>query len=193
MSGRFNKEQYRVLVIGGSAGSFPSVSRILEQLPENYRLPVVMCLHRLRDKREGFKEALEIKSRMPVSEPNDKDPIESAHVYIAPANYHLLVEKPRMFGLAITELVQYSRPSIDVLFESAADVLKGHVLAVLLSGANRDGGLGMKRIHDKGGYTVVQDPATCSMNTMPQAALDLTPVDRVLDLDKIIEFLVDLH
>ncbi len=193
MSGSFNKEQYHVLVIGGSAGSFPSVSRILEHLPNDYRLPVVMCLHRLRDKREGFKEALEIKSKMPVCEPNDKDLILPAHVYIAPANYHLLIETPHFFALATTELVQYSRPSIDVLFESAADALKSNVLAVLLSGANRDGALGMKRIHVKGGYTVVQDPATCSMNTMPQAALDLTPVDRILDLDRIIEFLIDLH
>lgn len=193
MSGNFNKEQYKMLVIGGSAGSFPSVSRILEHLPQDYRLPVVMCLHRLRDKREGFKEALEIKSRMPVSEPNDKEPIRKAHVYIAPANYHLLIEKPDLFSLSTTELVQYSRPSIDVLFESAADVVGNRLMSVLLSGANRDGALGVKRIRDKGGFNVVQDPATCNMNTMPQAAIDLVPVDRILSLERIIEFLVQLH
>jgi len=182
-----------MLVIGGSAGSFPSVSRILGHLPADYRLPVVMCLHRLRDKREGFKEALEIKSLMPVSEPDDKEPVLASHVYIAPANYHLLLESPSCFALATTELVQYSRPSIDVLFESAADAYKSKVMSVLLSGANRDGALGMKRIVKKGGYTVVQDPKTCSMNTMPQAAMDLTPIDSIISLDEIINFLVKLH
>jgi len=115
-----DKNKYQALVIGGSAGSFPVINRILESLKPGYRLPLIMCLHRLKDKREGFQEALRIKSKLPVSEPDDKSPIEHGNAYVAPANYHLLVEKPGLFALATTELVQYSRPSIDVLFESAA-------------------------------------------------------------------------
>jgi len=169
------------------------VSKILEHLPRRYRLPLVMCLHRLKDKREGFKEALEIKSTAIVEEPNDKDLILPSYAYIAPANYHLLVEEKSRFALAITELVQYSRPSIDVLFESAADVYREAVVAILLSGANRDGALGMKRITDKGGLTIVQDPAECSMNTMPEAALQATKIDYVLNTAEISELLRELN
>ena len=188
-----NKYAYDIVVIGGSAGSFPVVSRILEQMPANYRVPIVMCLHRLKDKREGFKEALEIKSMLPIDEPNDKDPILPGHVYIAPANYHLLVEDDKHFSLSTTELVQYSRPSIDVLFESVADIFKHRVFAVLLSGANRDGALGMKRIKDKMGYTIVQNPTESSMSTMPQSAIESTNIDSILSVDEIIAFMQSLH
>lgn len=193
MSNALNKYAYDILVIGGSAGSFPVVSKILEKMPSGYRLPIVMCLHRLKDKREGFKEALEIKSALPIEEPNDKDPILTGHVYIAPANYHLLVEADKRFSLATTELVQYSRPSIDVLFESVADIYRHRALAILLSGANRDGALGMKRIKDHEGYTVVQNPHESGMSTMPQSAIESTQIDSVLSVDEIILLMQSLH
>lgn len=175
----------KAVVIGGSAGSFPVVNRMLERLPANFPLPILMCLHRLKDKREGFKEALEIKSALPVTEPDDKQPLRPGVVYIAPANYHLLVDAPGIVSLSTTEVVQYSRPSIDVLFESAADLWGRHLLAVLFSGANRDGAQGMRRIKDKGGFLVVQDPAECAMATMPEAAIRATTVDLVLGADQI--------
>jgi two-component system, chemotaxis family, protein-glutamate methylesterase/glutaminase len=187
------KEKIKLLVIGGSAGSFPVVCRILEQMPVNFSLPIVMCLHRLKDKREGFKEALEIKSKLPVHEPNDKDPILSSNVYIAPANYHLLIDGIGYFGLSTTEMVQYSRPSIDVLFESAADHYGSQTLAVVLSGANRDGALGSKKIHDKGGTIIVQDPRDASITTMPSATIEAVQVDSILIVDEIIELLKFLH
>jgi two-component system chemotaxis response regulator CheB len=182
--------RFEAVFIGGSAGSFPVVNRLLEKLPATFPLPIVMCLHRLKDKREGFKEALEIKSNLVVNEPNDKDPIRVGHVYLAPANYHLLVETRQLFSLATTEVVQYSRPSIDVLFESVADVYGDTAMAILLSGANRDGAAGMARIKQKGGYLVVQDPAECSMSTMPEAALKATAVDKVLTSEQIAEYLL---
>jgi two-component system chemotaxis response regulator CheB len=193
MSIALNKYAYDILVIGGSAGSFPVVSKILEKMPSGYRLPIVMCLHRLKDKREGFKEALEIKSALPIEEPNDKDPILTGYVYIAPANYHLLVEIDKRFSLATTELVQYSRPSIDVLFESVADIYRHRALAILLSGANRDGALGMKRIKDHDGYTVVQNPQESGMSTMPQSAIESTQIDSILSVDEIILLMQSLH
>lgn len=188
-----NKIQYEIVVIGGSAGSFPVVSKILENVPRRFRLPIVMCLHRLKDKREGFKEALEIKSTLPVEEPNDKDLILPGYAYVAPANYHLLIEEKSRFALATTELVQYSRPSIDVLFESCADVFREATVAILLSGANRDGALGMRKIKEKGGYLIVQDPKECSMNTMPEAALQITKVDKILSVTEILKLLHELN
>lgn len=183
-----DRDKFEILIIGGSAGSFPVVSRILESLPSTFPLPIVMCLHRLKDKREGFKEALEIKSSLPIEEPNDKDYIQSGRVYIAPANYHLLIEGNR-FALSTTELVQYSRPSIDVLFESAADSFGSKVLAIILSGANRDGALGMKRVNDKNGTSIAQDPKECSMSTMPMAAIEASKIDYQLNIPEIIDFI----
>lgn len=188
-----DRDRFQLVVVGGSAGSFPVVTKLLERLPRDFRLPVVMCLHRLKDKREGFKEALEIKSALPVLEPEDKMQIRGGVAYVAPANYHLLVENRNQFSLAVTELVQYSRPSIDVLFESVADVFGSAALGILLSGANRDGALGMKRIHDHGGATIVQNPAECSMNTMPEAALQATPVDLILGHEDMSIFLAQVN
>ena len=181
--------RYRLLVVGGSAGSFPIVSRLLEALPSNFRLPIVLCLHRLKDKREGFKEALEVKSTLPVREAEDKDLIEPGVVFVAPANYHLLVEPSEHFALATTELVQYSRPSIDVLFESVADVFGVRALAVLLSGANRDGASGMLRIRQRGGLTIAQEPSESTMATMPEAALSLGAAVASLTSTQLIEVL----
>jgi two-component system, chemotaxis family, protein-glutamate methylesterase/glutaminase len=170
----------QAIVIGGSAGSFSVVNNLLESLPNKFRLPIILCLHRLKDKREGFKEALQIRSGIPVEEPDDKGPILPGRAYVAPANYHLLVESDNRFSLATSELVQFSRPSIDVLFESAADVYGPALVGILLSGANRDGASGLAWIRKKGGLTVVQDPKDCAMATMPESALHLTPVDWIL-------------
>ncbi|MCS6904375.1 MAG: chemotaxis protein CheB [Bacteroidia bacterium] len=187
------KKMWEIIVIGGSAGSFSVVSKILEKVPRNLSVPIVLCLHRLKDKREGFKEALEIKSNIPVREPCDKDKIEKGVAYLAPSNYHLLIESKEIFALSTTELVQYSRPSIDVLFESAADTYKGGVLGLLLSGANRDGALGMSRIKSKGGFTIVQDPKDASMPTMPAAAIETTTIDLVLDTSNLVSFFANIE
>lgn len=186
------KDSLTALVIGGSAGSFSVTNRLLEQLPPSFPLPVIIALHRLKDKREGFKEALQIRSKLPVNEPDDKTHIQPGTVYIAPANYHLLIETPEVFALSTTELVQYSRPSIDVFFDSAADVFGKGLVAILLSGANRDGASGLYRIQEKGGLTIVQDPADCSMPTMPAAAIKLMAPDYILPEHKIVQLLQTL-
>jgi len=188
----WEKSNCKAVVIGGSAGSFTIVTRILSGIPKNFSLPLILCLHRLKDKREGFKEALEIKSQIPVMEPDDKQPILPGVAYLAPANYHLLIEPSMNFALSTTDLVQYSRPSIDVMFESAADSFQNHLLAFLLSGANRDGASGMRSIQMKGGYTIVQDPKECTMVTMPEAALKIAKIDEVLSTEQMIEFLCNL-
>lgn len=179
-------------MIGGSAGSFQGITRILSGIPADFTLPIIMCLHRLKHVRNGFTEALSIKSIKPVTEPCDKENIKRGNVYLAPANYHLSVELGNSFSLSTEEAINNSRPSIDVTLETAAYVYKDKLIGILLSGANRDGALGMKRIKDRGGLTIVQDPADCMIDTMPNAALQLTQIDHCLGVDQIISFLIEL-
>ena len=184
---------YKAVVIGGSAGSFQGISRILSGIPEDFPLPIIMCLHRLKHVRNGFIEALSIKSIKPVLEPYDKESIKRGKVYLAPANYHLCVELSHSFGLSTEEMVNNSRPSIDITLESAAYAYKNKLIGILLSGANRDGAMGMARIKERGGITIVQDPKECVIDTMPQAALQMTEIDYTLSVDNIIHFLRELY
>lgn len=191
---KFNlNNSFKIVVIGGSAGSFQGIVKILSQLPEDFELPIIMCLHRLKHVRNGFVEALSLKSTTPVVEPYDKENIKRKKVYLAPANYHLSLELGNSFSLSTEGMINNSRPSIDVTLETAAFTYKSKAIGILLSGANRDGAMGMKRIKDRGGLTIVQDPAECMIDTMPTAALDLTTIDYTLKIDGIIEFLKELN
>jgi len=183
---------YKAVVIGGSAGSFQGIVKILSQLPKNFPLPIIMCLHRLKHVRNGFVEALSIKSVVQVSEPYDKEPIKKGAVYLAPSNYHLSVELGNYFALSTEEMINNSRPAIDITLGTAAYVYRDKLIGILLSGANRDGGLGMKYIKDKGGLTLVQEPSECMIDTMPKAALSLTQIDHVMKVDQIVDFLKEL-
>ena len=184
---------YKAVVIGGSAGSFQGVTKILSQLPPDFDLPIIMCLHRLKHVRNGFVEALCIKSIRPVSEPTDKESIKKGGIYLAPANYHLSVELGNSFSLSTEEMINNSRPAIDVTLETAAYVYRQKLVGILLSGANRDGAMGMKKIKDRGGLTIVQEPSECMIDTMPSAALQLTQIDYVLKVDEIVKFLSELN
>jgi two-component system chemotaxis response regulator CheB len=183
---------YKAVVIGGSAGSFQGVVKILSQLPKGFPLPIIMCLHRLKHVRNGFVEALSIKSVVQVTEPNDKESIKKGSVYLAPANYHMSVELGNNFALSTEEMVNNSRPAIDITLSSCAFVYKEKLLGILLSGANRDGALGMKHIHERGGTTIVQEPTECMIDTMPKAALAVTNIDHVMRIDEIVEVLKEL-
>lgn len=183
---------YKAVVIGGSAGSFQGVVKILSQLPKGFPLPIIMCLHRLKHVRHGFVEALSIKSVMQVTEPNDKEPIKKGCVYLAPANYHMAAEIGNYFALSTEEMINNSRPSIDITLSSCAYVYKDKLIGILLSGANRDGAVGMKQISAKGGVTIVQEPSECMIDTMPKAALALTTIDHVFKIDQIVKFLIEL-
>ena len=184
---------YKAIVIGGSAGSFQGIDRILSNLPDNFPLPIIMCLHRLKHVRNGFVEALSIKSTMEIVEPYDKQPIKKGKVYLAPSNYHMSTELGNYFSLSTEDMINNSRPAIDITLGSAAYVYRNKLIGILLSGANRDGGLGMKHIKDKGGMTIVQEPSECMIDTMPKAALNLTTIDHVLKIDEIVMFFKQLH
>lgn len=184
---------YKAVVIGGSAGSFQGIVRLLSQIPADFPLPIIMALHRLKHVRHGFVEALSIKSAIKVVEPDDKEPIRKGFAYLAPANYHMSVELGNFFSLSTEAMVNNSRPAIDITLSTAAYAYRNKLIGILLSGANKDGGMGMKAIKDKGGLTIVQDPAECMIDTMPKAALSLAPIDLTMKMTDIITFLKDLH
>jgi len=183
---------YKAVVIGGSAGSFQGVIKILSQLPKGFPLPIIMALHRLKHVRHGFVEALSIKSVVQVTEPYDKEPIKKGGVYLAPANYHMSIELGNYFALSTEDMVNNSRPAIDITLGTCAYVYKEKLIGILLSGANKDGALGMKHIKDKGGLTIVQDPTECMIDTMPKSALAATPIDHVMKVDQIVAFFKEL-
>lgn len=160
-----------VIAIGGSAGSLPVVMAILKALPRKFNYSVILVIHRLKNVSSEMERILADGSDQQIREPEDKEPIKPGVVYLAPQNYHLQIEADRTFSLDYSELVNYSRPSIDVTFECVATVFKENVVGVLLSGANADGAAGLDMIIRKGGVGIVQDPASAEYKLMPQSAL----------------------
>ena len=176
---------YELVVVGCSWGGLAALGRLLDHLPDGVDLPIVVAQHRGPDALRGALAAtLQRGLARPVLEVEDKDPIAPGRIYLAPPDYHLLVE-PGSFALSVDEHVQYARPSIDVLFESAADAYGERVIGVVLTGANDDGADGLARIVARGGAAVVQDPATAEAPEMPKAALAAAPQATVLPLDRI--------
>ncbi len=182
----------KYVIIGGSAGSFQVVTKILAGLPPDFKIPIFLCLHRLKHIRSGFVEALSIKSTLPVIEPNDKEHIRPGYIYLAPANYHMYIELGNNIALSTEEAVNHSRPSIDLSFFSAAYAYKSKLIGIILSGANKDGAAGLQRVKEAGGTAIVQDPEECQVKTMTVASLNATKVDHVLKTDGIIDFLKKL-
>ena len=180
-----------IVVIGCSLGGMRALSMLLGALPANFDPPIAAVQHRHRASNEGLPAYLRTQTKLPVVDVDDKLYIRPRHVYLAPADYHLLVEKGT-FDLSVDAAVSYSRPSVDVLFESAADAYRTGVVAVVLTGANADGARGAVRIKKQGGFVIVQEPQTAEAPEMPQAAIDAVRVDRILPLERIGPYLVEL-
>lgn len=175
----------RLVVVGGSWGGLDALGKVFSVLDRSCDLSVAVALHRAASSPEGaLVSYLQARCPLPVSEAEDKEPIEAGRVYLAPADYHLLIEH-RRFALSIDAPVHYSRPSIDVLFETAADAYGKAAVAVVLTGANDDGCRGVLRVKHRGGVTMVQDPCTAVRREMPDAAIATGAVDKVLALDEI--------
>lgn len=177
-----------VVVVGASLGGLSALRVLLSGLPKEFPLPVVIVQHRGKAEDDPLAELLGVDSSLPVSEPDDKQPLETAHAYVAPADYHLLLEPGRL-TLSTEAPVNCARPSVDVLFESAADAYGRGVTGVVLTGANQDGARGCARIKARGGVVLVQDPAEAEGSVMPAAAMAATRVDRVLPLSELPTFL----
>ncbi len=184
-----NRNNIEVVVIGGSAGSFPLMGTIFSHLPKPYNYPIIVASHRLKHIRHGFVEALNLKSSLEIIEPLDKEKILPGKIYLAPANYHMSIEPGYYISLTTEDMVLSSRPSIDITLSSTGEIYGKGTLGILLTGANKDGAYGMKKINDFGGTTIVQDPATCMVDTMPKSAMAITEIDHVMNVDSIINTL----
>ncbi|WP_020585725.1 chemotaxis protein CheB [Desulfobacter curvatus] len=180
---------FEAVVIGGSAGSIEVLISLLGNLPPDYPLPIVVAIHLHPSDQGDLARQMDSRTSIRVKEAREKHPIKPSSVYIAPADYHLLVEHDKTFALTVDDRVNYARPSIDVLFESAAFVYGEHLAGILLSGANNDGALGLAAIKRSGGLTVVQAPDTAQCPAMPQAAINIGCVDRFLEPATLLDIL----
>lgn len=174
-----------ILVIGGSAGSLEPLMTILAALPQHFTAPIGVVVHMLPNQPSHLTTILARQGVRRVTEPEDKQALEASTIYIAPPNYHMLIERTRSIALSVDEPVNFSRPSIDVLFESAADAFGDRTIGILLSGFNADGAAGLKHIADAGGIALVQKPESAAYAVMPQAALHVLPTARAHDASEL--------
>ncbi len=186
------KVDFSAVVVGVSAGGFQALHTLLPMLPKAFPAPVIVVQHRMAGEDDYFVESLNSKSLVTVKEAEEKEEIRPGTAYIAPGGYHLLIEKDHTFSLSVDEPVCYARPSIDVLFETAARVYGSHLVGIILTGANNDGSNGIKTIKQGNGLTIAQDPETAEVNLMPQSAIATHCVDFILPLEDIPSFLTNL-
>ncbi len=180
------------IVIGASAGALDALSRVLADLPAGYALPVIGVTHLLADRPSLLAELLNSKCQIQVREAEDKEPVQPGVAYFAPPDYHLLIETDGRLSLSSEEPVMHSRPSIDVLFESAADAYGAALIGIVLTGANNDGSLGLQSILAAGGIGLVQCPAQAYATAMPLAALKRCPEARSMSLEEISAYLCEV-
>lgn len=188
-----DKINCEVLIIGGSAGSLDVLMQILPKLDIISTFAIVIVLHRKSSEDMLLEDLISIKTDIPLKDVEDKVALKPGFIYIAPSDYHLLFEKNDVLSLDTSEKINYSRPSIDVAFESAAEIYGTSLIGILLSGANSDGTAGLKAIRNSGGTVVVQNPASAQMDYMPKnAILNMTP-DYILDIEELLEFINDIN
>jgi two-component system chemotaxis response regulator CheB len=178
-----------IVVIGGSAGSFEVLLQIISNIKLDINFVVLIILHRKHNSNTSIADLFSKKTSLPVLECEDKDLLLPGHIYFAPADYHLLVERDRSVCLDYSEKENYSRPAIDVTFKSVSDIYKEKTAAILLSGANRDGAEGLKYISENYGTTIVQDPNDAEISTMPNEALKIFEPNYILTSQKITELI----
>lgn len=178
-----------LLVIAGSAGSLDVILKTIPYIASTLNFPIVIVLHRKASYDSSLADLLQSRTKLRVVEAEEKDQMKKGVIYLAPADYHLLVENDLSLSLDYSEKIQYSRPCIDVTFETAAEVCRDRAAAILLSGANADGAKGLKMIKQAGGITAVQNPATAEVSFMPNQALQTAKVDYVLEIDEIAYFI----
>jgi len=185
-------KKYKTIVIGTSAGGLFALSVILEKLPSGYPVPLVVVQHRSKDQKGVLEEVLQIKCKISIKQADEKEKIEGGFVYIAPPDYHLLVETDKTFSLSSDEHVHFSRPSIDVLFETAAMVFKETLIGIILTGANDDGAAGIVAVKKYGGLTIAQNPGEAQFAFMPEASIETKAVQYIWPLAEIKNFLLKI-
>lgn len=185
-------QKYKAVVIGASAGGLKALTRILSALPKDVTFAILIVLHRSPEADDYLEQSLNRKCALFVKQAEAKEMILPGTVYIAPPNYHLLVEDDLSFSLSIDGHVNYARPSIDVLFESAAEAFGQALAGLVLTGANNDGSRGLAEIQRRGGLAAVQTPETAEVTTMPLSAIAAVKKPVLLPLDEIAPFLITL-
>ncbi|QRY77448.1 chemotaxis protein CheB [Pseudomonas sp. PDNC002] len=177
--------EVRAVVIGASAGGVDALFQLFTGLPANFSLPLVAVLHLPEDHESQLVDLFARRLAIPVQEARDKAPVEAGTLYFASAGYHLSIERDHTFALSREAPRNFSRPSIDILFDSAADAYREGLAGILLTGANQDGAEGLAHIHRLGGLSIVQDPTDAAVSTMPEAAIALHAPDYILPLREI--------
>lgn len=186
------ERNYQAVVIGASAGGMEACKEIFRNLTDGFRLPVILVQHIHPRSDAYFVQYLDKLSRLRVKEAEEKEPVEKGIIYVAPPDYHLMIEDDRTFSLSVDQKVNYSRPSIDILFESAAEVYGDQLIGIILTGANHDGTNGMKKIKSNGGLLIAQDPESAEVAIMPLSVIKQVPVDHILPVNEIAPFLEKL-
>lgn len=181
--------KYKVIAIGGSAGSLDIILNIISDAPVNNNIVYIIVVHRKNDADSVLADLFSSRTNLKVKEVEDKDYILPGYIYIAPADYHLLLEDQHTFSLDSSEKIYYSRPSINVTFESVAEVFGNEAIGVLLSGANADGAQGLSKIKQAGGFTIVQDPKSAEVDYMPRQAIEQLKPDAVVGSNELPEFI----
>ena len=182
---------YQIVVIGVSLGGLKAMKTIIEKLPHDFPLPVVIVQHRGKNADETLQLLLTEYGNLKVVEPEDKDEIMTGNIYLAPPDYHLLIEEHH-FSLSLDLPVNYARTSIDVLFDSAADAYRNKVIGIILTGSSKDGAAGLAAIKLKGGFAIVQEPTSAESDILPKATVNLVADAKILPLDKIASFLIKI-
>jgi two-component system chemotaxis response regulator CheB len=179
----------RVFIIGGSSGSFDVLLNLMPNLHSLDSAAIIIVLHRKNAYDTTLTDVLSYRTAIEIKEVEEKEPLLPGIIYIAPADYHLLIEKDYTFSLDVSERINYSRPSIDVSFETAAEAFEQKLIGILLSGSNMDGAKGLQVIKEFGGVTIVQDPQSAESPFMPQQAIDKGAVDYILKPAEITNFI----
>jgi two-component system chemotaxis response regulator CheB len=182
---------YSVVAVGTSWGGLAAVTKLLGDLPGDFGIPIVLVQHRSKDSERLLVQLLQDATDLNVCEIEDKDPLVPATVHVAPANYHVMIESGYS-SLTIEEPIRFSRPSIDVMFSSAADTYGSAAIGVVLTGANEDGARGLAHIVKRGGRALVQDPKTAEIPIMPEAAIRAAPTSEILPLERLAPRLIEL-
>ncbi|MDP6924590.1 MAG: chemotaxis protein CheB [Candidatus Scalindua sp.] len=177
--------KYKVIVIGVSTGGLKAIKAILSVLPSEFALSIIIVMHRHKETDGYLERSLDGECKIHVKQADEKEEIKAGIVYVAPPNYHLLIEDNGTFSMSVEGHVNYARPSIDVVFESAAEVYGKELIGVILTGANKDGSRGLKKIKEAGGLAIVQTPETSEVAEMPRAAIAAVDPDYVLPLDEL--------
>lgn len=184
---------YEAIVIGASSGGMNALKLITSTLPENFSMPVIVVLHVSPHSNSQWISLLNEKAKLNIKEADEKEQINTGTIYIAPPNYHLLIEKDKTFSLTIDGRVNFARPAIDVLFESAAEVFKNKLIGIVLTGSSNDGTKGIQKIKNNGGLVIIENPETAESPGMPASAINAVNADYILSLENIVKLVISIN